>query len=299
MPKQWDDNIKRLIRANPQHYVTRVLKGAIYKDALSIELKNVTREADFLLDVEYEGDSLLLLIEAQSYKDENMALRLPEYLILAIREHGRPILPVLIYLRKDLKVPESPLILQAPVGHEVLRFHFIVLKLWAMKAEELIEAGLLGLLPLVPLTADGREYEVIDRIVTELAEASEYDLLEYTRRFASLVFQDAANLEWLNRRFNMYKDILEDSWVGQEERREGAVRGLHQTVIKLVKAHFPEIVELAKKQIDGIQNPEVLQDLILKISFAQNVQEAVQLLFAVDQRIGGADIDNDEPTVSD
>ena len=55
MPKPWDDNMKRLIRANPQHFVTWILRGAIYKDALSIELKNVTREADFLLDVEYEG----------------------------------------------------------------------------------------------------------------------------------------------------------------------------------------------------------------------------------------------------
>ena len=99
----------------------------------------------------------------------------------------------------------------------------------------------------------------------------------------------------------MYRDILEDSWVVQEERREGAVRGLHQTVVKLVEAHYPEIVELAKKQIDGIQNPEVLQDLILKISFAQNVQEAVQALFASDQMKSNKDTDTEhgEPTVSD
>lgn len=116
-----------------------------------------------------------------------------------------------------------------------------------------------------------------------------------------LVFKGTADLEWLNRRFAMYRDILEDSWVVQEERREGAVRGLHQAVVKLVEAHYPEIVELTKKQIDGIQNPEVLQDLILKISFAQNVQEAVQALFASEQIKSNKDTDTDhgEPTVSD
>ena len=51
MPKPWDDTMKRLIRAHPQHFVSWVLKGAIFKAALSIELKNWTRETDFLLDV--------------------------------------------------------------------------------------------------------------------------------------------------------------------------------------------------------------------------------------------------------
>ena len=51
MTKPWDDTMKRLIRAHPQHFVSWVLKGAIFKAALSIELKNWTRETDFLLDV--------------------------------------------------------------------------------------------------------------------------------------------------------------------------------------------------------------------------------------------------------
>ena len=49
-----------------------------------------------------------------------------------------------------------------------LYFHFIVIKLWEITAEELIQTNLIGLLPLVPLTKDGAQYEVIDEVTTNL-----------------------------------------------------------------------------------------------------------------------------------
>src|SRR5260370_25698448 len=103
----------------------------------------------------------------------------------------------------------------------------MVIKLWEITTEELIQTDLAGLLPLVPLTKDGGQYDVIDQVVTKLIAAKEYNLLEYARRFASLVFKGDSDREWLNRRFAVYKDILEDSWVVQEERQEGKREGLY------------------------------------------------------------------------
>lgn len=96
----------------------------------------------------------------------------------------------------------------------------------------------------------------------------------------------------------MYRDILEDSWVVQEERLEGKLQGLHQALVKVVQARFPEIVELTKKQIDGVVDPESLQDLLVKISLAQNVQDATLALFALDETKNKTDTGLDEPTVS-
>jgi hypothetical protein len=155
------------------------------------------------------------------------------------------------------------------------------------------------LLPLVPLTKDGGQYEVIDEVVTKLASEKEYNLLEYARRFASLAFKDSTDREWLNRRFAVYKDILEDSWVVQEERLEGELRGLHRAIVKVVQARFPEIVDLTKKQIEGVEDPESLQDLLVKISFAQNVEDATLALFALDKTMRKTDTGHDESTVSD
>lgn len=89
----------------------------------------------------------------------------------------------------------------------------------------------------------------------------------------------------------MYKDILEDSWVVQEERQEGKREGLYQAVIAVVQARFPEIVDLTKKQIDGVVDPQSLQDLLVEISLAQNIQDAVQALFALDKTKRATDAD--------
>jgi len=89
----------------------------------------------------------------------------------------------------------------------------------------------------------------------------------------------------------VHKDILEDSWVVQEERREGALRGLHQALLAVVQARFPEIVDLTKKQIDGVVDPQSLQDLLVEISLAQNIQDAVQALFALDKTKRATDAD--------
>ena len=89
----------------------------------------------------------------------------------------------------------------------------------------------------------------------------------------------------------MYKDILEDSWVVQEERLEGELRGLHQALVKVVQARFPEIVDLTKKQIDGVVDSNSLQDLLVKICLVQDVQEAVQALFALDKTKRATDAD--------
>jgi hypothetical protein len=281
MAKPWDDTMKRLIRAHPQHFVSWVLKGAIFKSALSIELKNWTREADFLLDVIQNDQQMLIHMEFQSREDEDMAQRLLEYNVLATREHGRPVLSCLIYLRKDSKIAESPLIWELPNGEKILYFHFIVIKLWEITAEELIQTNLTGLLPLVPLTKDDGQYEVIDEVATKLATAKEFNLLEYALRFASLVFKEGSDYEWLIRRFAMYKDILEDSWVVQEERREGELRGLHLAVQDVIQARFPEILPFVKKQIADIQDTEILRRLIVKMSTAQTAEEALQYLFTV------------------
>ena len=93
--------MKRLVRENPQYFVHWLLKGAQFKDFLSIELKSWTIEADTLLCVVLaDGKELLLHIEFQSTDDTNMAQRLLEYNVLATHEHKKNVYSCVIYLRK-------------------------------------------------------------------------------------------------------------------------------------------------------------------------------------------------------
>jgi predicted transposase YdaD len=152
--QQWDDTTKRLIQSNPQHFVSWILHGGVFKTYLATELKNWTLTADMMMHVLVHDQNMLLHLEIQSKEDNTMPQRLLEYNILATREHKQPVLSCVIYLRKDRRVAQSPLRWYLPSGQETLAFHFQVIRLWEIPSTEIIETGLSGLLPLLPLTRE-------------------------------------------------------------------------------------------------------------------------------------------------
>jgi len=94
---------------------------------------------------------------------------------------------------------------------------------------------------------------------------------------------------WLKRRFAVFQDILKESWAYQEILREGleegreqglqqGVQALRQTLVSFIEMHFPTIAPLAKKQTDVIEDPVVLQNLIIKMFTARTAEEAKQYL---------------------
>jgi predicted transposase YdaD len=84
-------------------------------------------------------------------------------------------------------------------------------------------------------------------------------------------------------------DVLRDTpvyqemtrWAREEGLREGRQEGLQQALLAIVTEHFPKLVRLAKKQMAVIEEPEVLQHLIVKMSLAQSAEEAKQYLLEV------------------
>src|SRR5579883_33328 len=230
MAKLWDDTMKRLISAHPQHFVSWLLKDAQFMQLLPQELKNKTREADVIFQVLLNEAEMLLHLEFQSSDDSNMALRLLEYNVLAISEYKRPVLSCVLYLRNGQTIAESPLEWRLPNGQAVLTFPFLVVKLWEVAAEEITQTGLVGLLPLLPLTRDGARHEVIEVMIEHIMAAKQFNLLTWGEIFAGLVLKDVHDQEWLKRRFAMHKDILEESWVYQEIVREGLEKGMQKGI---------------------------------------------------------------------
>jgi predicted transposase YdaD len=129
-------------------------------------------------------------------------------------------------------------------------------------------------------------------------EEPKQELLSLTYGLASLAFEDQPeNLEWLARRFEMLYDILEDSPAfkelkdrgrqeGRQEgrlegRQEGQLEALQQTLINITQARFPQMGRLTKRLAGIIDDTEVLQDLIVKMSLTQTKEEAKQLLLDV------------------
>lgn len=286
MPDEWDDSIKRLFREHPQDYVSWLAAGAIYLGTVSGELKNRTRRTDQLLNMAKADKESLLHIEVQSVEDREIEHRLLEYNMMAMLTYHKPVISCLLLLRPMAYIPVSPLVKAAFDEIEVWRFHYRVVKLWEVPADELVRSGLMGLLPLAPLAQGGTELEALTTVVAELYTAGEYELLSLTRVIAGLVMKLPTQQEMLRRMFAMYRDTLEDSWVYQEILREGQEKGLNQglslgeqrALLAIIQKRFPDIVPFVRQQISGMTDTNLLESLIADISVAQTSQEALEVL---------------------
>ena len=100
-------------------------------------------------------------------------------------------------------------------------------------------------------------------------------------------------------KFAMSKDILRETWAYQEIMKEGELKARHQDVLDVIQARFPEILSYAKKQLEGVEDTELLRRLNVKMSTLQTAEEALQFLFSVGNGERRTDTDHDVPTVSD
>jgi predicted transposase YdaD len=192
-------------------------------------------------------------------------------------------------------------------------FHFGVIKLWEVPSASLLEAGLPGLLPLLPLSREGKRRQTIDAMISGLCppgEAPNGGLLSIAYGLASLVFEERDEHEWLKRRFFMLEELLAESWVFREWREkaleEGLKQGLQQgeekgrkegrkeereesllreiqrqrqILLAFVQARFPSLTQLTEERCKAFDNPEQLQTLILDVGLAQSEQEVRKCLF--------------------
>ena len=227
MAGPFDSMMKRMIGLHPEDFAKWVDHEATFVQALDIELKSQHIFADALLQITRNGKPALAHLECQTDKDPEMAVRLLEYNILASRQYHRiPVYSYVIYLREDREVQQPPYIRRFPdeEGEEVLRFYYRVIKLADIPAEAILAQDWVGLLPLLPLTKGGKEPEVVKTMVDRLGEAREFDLLAIAHLLGGLVFK-ASEREAFRKRFSMFQDILEESWVYQEIIEQGLEQG--------------------------------------------------------------------------
>jgi predicted transposase YdaD len=157
-------------------------------------------------------------------------------------------------------------------------------KLWELPQEALRETGLMGLLPLLILAKDGEQHSVAEQVFDELRDAGKNELLSVALLLAGLVFTDESEQRWLGRRRAMLEDILRDSWLYQDilkEGREEGIQTMRLAILDIVQARFPEIVDMVRKELEGIDDPMLLRRLNLKMSTATDANEAARALFRI------------------
>src|SRR5579872_1717202 len=273
MSGPWDDGLKMLINDNPQAFVNWLFDGAKVLKKLQTEFKMHTIVADALLEVSWYGEIFLLHIEFQSTNDPEMGERLLEYNFAAHKEHKLDVLSIVIYLRSDGEVPQSPLLWKIPTGKETLQFHYLVVEMAKLAANQLRHEGLIGILPLLLLTRDGATHEVVNEVITGLQAAEKYGLLPVTELLASLVLKDKSDQEWIERRFAMLQDALRETPAYQrilQEGREEEREALQKEFQRRQKALQQQQEAFQQQQLALRQQQEALQKAL------QQQQEALQ-----------------------
>jgi predicted transposase YdaD len=153
----------------------------------------------------------------------------------------------------------------------------------------ILNTGLTGLFPLLPLTEGGKTPEVLDTMIEALVAIEEKDLLVFAYTLASLVFKSEEDKKMLKRRFAMLGEILRDTWAYQEIMQEGREEGiqeglekgllaLRQILVGVIQASFPELVSFAGEKAERIKDTKVLQDVTLKLLAAKKIEEARRIL---------------------
>jgi predicted transposase YdaD len=301
MVKPYDESLKKFVGASPQSFIDWLHPGATFVRAFPTELQSRDIFVDALCEIVLDGEPLILHLEFQRNIKPGMPLRLLEYNVFATRTHKKRVLSCVIYLLDDGTIEEPPLIWELSDGTELLKFHYISIRIWEVNPAKFTQPGREGILPLVLLTKGNATPDVVEMVIERLVAAGKQDLLPVTRLLASLVFKDnLAYMDWLNRRFAMLRDILRDTEAYQqilqegrkegEERghqegvKEGEILGLRLSLLDILQKRFPDVVQLARPQVDSANNPALLRDAILKAIEAQSVEEILRLLLELSQK---------------
>ena len=303
MSKLWDDMLKRLFAANPQHFVNWLLPNAVVLHELSSELKTQTLAelkakqpletrdltTDILYVILWYGVEVILHLEFQRRGDKEMGKRLWQYNATTTINKGMPVHSIVIYLRNERTIEEPPYIERLPNGQQHHIFFYEAIKMWDVSAEVLMRLGVETVLPLVTLTADGKRHEVVTDMIERLAAKGNTNLLSIAFNFATLVYTTAEEQQWLIERFEMYEEELEESWIYQRIMGKGLEKGLEkgqreslrETFIGFLKARYPMLVDLAQEQINGITDIKRLQEILNKVFYLQTAGEIEEYLLSL------------------
>ena len=290
---RWDLCLKLLLRESPQDFVTWLLPGARFicwregqfqkrgrskKGSLMQEIR-----ADSVMEVEYLGQRLLIHVEFQSTKDEEMGYRLLGYSHAALGLHKLQVSSYVIYVLHVFEPPDTPYLWTVTGLGERMRFKYDSIELAEMPLEELEQKQLVGIAPLLLLTKGGASREVLERVIAVLTNARKLEVLAILEILATLVFEDdPAMLAWVEWRFesmhdflientSLYKRLVKEGEIKGFEKGEikgeikGFEKGLRQSIEAVVQARFPDLLDIARARVKRIHGEEQLREILLKL----------------------------------
>lgn len=283
-----------------QHHGESLLRLAGVHDLVSwkaVQAETVVprRIPDGLIEahVRERAEPILFALEISAYPYTRLARQILEDAVLIYLARGAvPEVVALVLRRRGRKPAPSELFLRSQGGTTAIRVTWKVVEVWKIPAADLLAAGDLGLIPLVPLSAiDGPMEPYLDecraRIERDAPEDEREDLRVVTHFFAGLEYNDprlfeklGGNREMLKTGSPLLRELFEEVTreglrkgrrEGRREgrlegRREGRLEGRHEgrlegrrevaetDIITVLKARFGPEAEALSADLKAIDD---------------------------------------------
>jgi hypothetical protein len=134
-------------------------------------------------------------------------------------------------------------------------FHYLVIEVADMTAEELRAFGEIGLLPLLPLTRNGASRQAVEEMFTTLQVVGNLDLLQIGQLIASLAFGDRrpADQEGVLRRYREMYDRLQETPLYKEMTRLATEKARAEVLKEAeasISAAYEASISAANKEVE-------------------------------------------------
>jgi len=274
-PRPFDVSARELIDRDPASWLAWAgLPPDGPVQPLDSEVSTVLAEVDKILRVDGPSPSIVHF-EVQSSRDETLPLRVLVYHALLRQRHDVPIASVVVLLRPLADGPElsGEQRWHDSAGELTVAFRYRVVRVWQRPVEELLSGGL-GLVPLAPLAAVGRDDlpSVIDRMAARIDREAGPDEARHLWSAALLLMglrYDRDEAREVIRRMNWLKDsttyqaILDE---GREEgraagREEGRLREARRFLIRMATRKLGPPDTAAAATIEAIADVERIEQL--------------------------------------
>ncbi|HLX40866.1 MAG TPA: hypothetical protein VKR42_10045, partial [Ktedonobacteraceae bacterium] len=162
----YDTTFKDWIHSAAPQAIPFLLPGSTYEGELNVEHTRPSIRADKVFNVNNQGDDSILHIEFETGADNHMASRMHAYNAVLHHDYQKPVISLIIYpFRTTMAI--SPLDVSS-AKKNIVTFHFEILPLFKLEAEEILHQHLVAFYPLLP-TMHGANRKLIKLALEELA----------------------------------------------------------------------------------------------------------------------------------
>jgi predicted transposase YdaD len=284
--RPFDTSLQGLAALYSRHFLAW-LRGpqAVWLQELNSVIVAQQRRADFLIRyLDEDGQERLLHIEFQTVTQSGepqieLPVRMVTYAAFALNRYGIVPDQVLVLLKDTAASRRVPNVF----AQGRMRIEYDVVRLWEVDPTPLVESGLVGLMPLVPLMT-GEDLETLLEQAAEVIEAGvqsiqeRNEVLTVTGLLASL--KDARVVEqffYTRSIMNLLTETPLFQLLTQETREQAQQQARLETrradLLLLVEHKFGTQGEDVREAIEAITEAMALEQLLLAASDASTLQE--------------------------